>query len=47
MDAAMQAVCVRTVLSVVMASVGVYQMKLTRGESGIGWVVLGLAVLWT
>jgi hypothetical protein len=37
---------VKATLSLLVASAGLYQMKLTKGESGIGWVVLGLLVLW-
>ena len=43
---AWELVVVRATLPLLVASAGLYQMKLTKGESGIGWVVLGLAVLW-
>ena len=40
-------VVVRATLSLLVTCAGLYQMRLTKGESGIGWVVLGLIVLWT
>jgi len=39
-------ICVKATLSLLVTSVGLYQMKLSNGEKGIGWVILGLAVLW-
>ena len=44
---AWELVVVRATLSLLVTSAGLYQMKLTKGESGIGWVILGLVVLWT
>ena len=38
--------CVKAMLSALVTCAGLYQMRLTKGESGIGWVVLGLVVLW-
>ena len=41
-----QLLCVRVTLSLLVTCAGLYQMRLTKGESGIGWVILGLLVLW-
>ena len=38
--------CAKLTLSLLVAYAGLYQMRLTKGESGIGWVVLGLVMLW-
>jgi len=44
--AAWELVCVKATLSLLVTCAGLYQMRLTKGESGIGWVILGLVVLW-
>jgi len=34
------------IASIAMCALGAYSMYLTKGSTGIGWVILGLLVVW-
>jgi hypothetical protein len=41
------AICIgRAIASVAVCAMGSYCMYITEGETGIGWAILGLLVLW-
>lgn len=36
----------KAVASVAVCGMGAYTMYLTRGDTGIGWAILGLIIIW-
>jgi hypothetical protein len=36
----------KTIASVAICVAGAYCMNITNGSTGIGWAVLGLAIVW-
>lgn len=36
----------KSVASVAVCAMGAYCMYLTKGETGIGWAILGLMIIW-
>lgn len=34
------------VASIAVCWMGSYCMKITKGETGIGWAILGIAIIW-
>lgn len=36
----------KTLASIAICAAGAYSMKITNGETGIGWAILGLMIIW-
>jgi len=42
----MDPVIAKAIASVAICAAGAYCMKITKGETGIGWACFGLMIIW-
>lgn len=43
----MKLLTAKTIASVAVCAMGAYAMMVSKGETGIGWAILGLALVWS
>lgn len=39
-------IAAKAVASIAVCAAGAYSMKVSKGETGMGWMILGLIVIW-